>query len=215
MNNIEATCAVPFSSSGMFLARVAESQSESLVSLTLELNALTVRVKKIEKELQNLNDPVWLLRFHRRIGDQHFKERLLQRIQQLNLERERLLARRETLKMELEQIAPGIAAAIESKPVPAVKPTDFPRKWKAPRHRSAVEKRLKIISKYSGMSHLGLCYELEDARHEEVDNGPQVPPRWTKNFGVSGFVEVYRHPQCRPLVHRLLSGAKASRYFRS
>lgn len=208
MNGCEATVTVPVGFSGAFIGTHNRSRLEMLFSQVLKFDRLIARKRKIEQELNNCNNPVWLARFSWELGLRDFDEELTTRASELEAKRAELLTRLETVREQLEQEFPGVAGEIESRSPASRNVVPNSGKRKQPAHRSPVAERNRLIRRYRDLPHLQMCHGLDDAFPPGASPARQLPNSWVRDFGVKSFVEAYRHPECRSRVHRLISGAK-------
>jgi hypothetical protein len=72
--------------------------------------------------------------------------------------------------------------------------------------------RFAIINANPEKSHLDI-YRVLDSYWGDRERPPGFfPEGWTGKYGVTTFVDAYRHPKCRNLVHTMISKARATKF---
>lgn len=202
------TCASPLSASGAFVQSSRDGRLQALAAEVAGYSRLFVQKTRIDQKLQDCNDPIWLAEFARRVGQGDFEARLRGTIEVLLRKRDALIRELATARDRLGDQAPAFPSVVEaSSRERAVTGATSNRQFR-PAHNQLIAERNRIIKKYRHLSHLQICYRLDEVREPGTDFSRLLPDLWKMGFGVKTFVSAYRLKQCRPRVQRLISGAK-------
>jgi hypothetical protein len=205
------TLANPVACSGAFIRSSLDGSLPQLIAICEELQQATTRKKRLERQLRQLNNPCWLSHFAKRIGEKNFALSLTRRAERLEAQLAAVTQTVRGLVAHLECADATIVSAFQNDPVSLPSERARTRAMSCKnRRQSALDRRRRMILRFSGQSHLNICHELDEAfPPPHVGVAPEFPATWSKRFGVRTFAQAYHHPLCRKLVHRLLSGAKA------
>jgi hypothetical protein len=204
-SDVEPNLAAPLAFSGQFIQVFEEGRLGRLRRLIADFQHELGEREETERDLSDLNNPTWLASWLRR---GRAKKELVQRAQELELQLCNRRRRMDELRPQLEAEIPGLVASIErhhqSSPQARVRSNK--------KNRKHVRERNKVIEKYSELPTRQICQELDDAFPHSGDSpAPEFPRTWVKKFGVTTFGRAYLDKDCRPRVHRLISGARRQR----
>jgi hypothetical protein len=184
--------------SGKFITMAQQGNLMTVSWMIQERTTIAAHLQQVEKKLLACNNPLALASLAEwcERGKKDFRTELIGRAAKLE-------TKKCELKVELQQIDEGLVNNMGFEWTFALDFASLIEISKPPDPTVAV--RFMIVNKNRGKSAFEICKILDShLRDGELPAG-FFPTRWTEDYGVTTFVDAYRHPKCRNRVESLIS----------
>jgi hypothetical protein len=190
--------------SGQFMALVENRKLDAFQALWEKISVLRQKLGAIEEPLSKINDLGCLLQFANRCRKrgQDFSKSLTQKARRLEINKAVIQKELSETYELVDSVQPGLGGTTYS----LARGAAVSGRRRTPRYRlPAVASRNSIIQRYKGKSVLDTCKAL-DSQEVQIP----LPTNWTDRFlGVKTWTQAYMNRQCRNLVHKMISKARA------
>jgi hypothetical protein len=187
--------------SGRFIELARNGQLVAVSEAIWDRVRITKEIADVEGKLRSCNDPARLAAFaiwcSRRKVD--FSSRLRDLVAKLEARKSQLLTNLHEVDQRLSQENSSLEWEVDPAPSTSLIPQRL-RKKSDP----SLVKRNAIIDANPNLPTEEICKTLDDsARGDEIIEW--LPIGWVRNYQVETFLQAYRDPQCRDLVHKMIS----------
>jgi hypothetical protein len=194
--------------SGIFLTLARNEQLVPASKAILERERIAKELSEVEDQLRACNNPVSLseLATWCAKGKRDFKSRLTQKAAKLEARKLQLSAKLQQIDQQLAQIDSSFEWTWDPSPMTSLVPRV------ARKTDPCVAERNEIIDANVDFTTQEICVALD--RNFTRDGAvpcDQFPMGWFHDYGVATFREAYRHPECRSLVHKMISVRRSRR----
>jgi hypothetical protein len=190
--------------SGQFIELAQNGQLVPVSEMIRDRATITNELSGVERKLRSCNDPGRLaeLAIWCKAKRLDFSSRLRGLVAKLEAQKSQLLTKLRENDEQLNQEDSGVEWKIEADPRPST--SLVPQRLRLKKRDPSLAKRDAIIEANSNCSTEEICKTLDDyaVGSEIID---WMPPSWVRTYAVTTFLEAYRHPECRNLVHKMIS----------
>ena len=189
--------------SGKFIELARNGQLVAVSEAIHDRVKVSRKLVEVEGKLKACNDPAGLAEFEKwcRKGKRNFESRLRKRVADLENQKCLLLAEYRQVDQRIHQKE----LAVEWTTDPSALTTSLvPRLVR--KSDTFVAARNEIIDRNLSLTNEEICRHLDqEFGWEGRECGEHLPKPWVVRYHVGSFLDAYRHPKCRNLVHKLIS----------
>jgi hypothetical protein len=192
--------------SGHFIEMAKAGTLAAISELIRECERLTDRLDDIEERLRACNNPIALARLEAdcRLRRVDFVTQLQKLVRELEGDKAVTMAKLQQAKDRIVCEEPGLSTS--TLVMPSAPPVLALRRMKVKREIDPnLITRGAVIDHNLDSPDLDICKKLDQLNRQGDQPNDQIPSSWYDKFGVKTFVQAYRHPGCRKLVHKMFS----------
>jgi hypothetical protein len=188
-------------SSGQFMKLARNGQLMMVSKAIQHRSRLAKALVEIEGQLSACNDQaslaelaIWGLQRKR-----DFELNLRKLVASLETRKCQLLAEMHQIDQQLAQDHPSVEWTIYPTPLTSLVPR------RVGKSDPYVVERNEVIDEHLSLSTEEICRLLDQHFARDGQVSDWIPKNWARDYEVDTFRDAYRHPQCRNLVHKLIS----------
>jgi hypothetical protein len=194
-------CLNPITVSGTFLMLAQNGNLMTVCEMIQQRAKIAAEIQQVEQQLLSCNHPyaLSLLGLWKESHDRNFGAELIQRAAELETEKRELTASLQQIDERLAQqnvefewsMLPGFVSLVPEG-----------------RFNVVATLRTMLIDQNRMKSHEDICRILDSTFRPGARPEGFFREEWEDKYGVTTFLEAYRHPKCRNLVDKMFSSAK-------
>ncbi len=185
--------------SGAFLMLAQNGTLMTVCEMIQQRTKIAAEIQKVEQQLRSCNHPYAVPDFVEWCEERRkeFASEFIKRVEELENRRSELMVAQQRIDEQLAQLNLNFEWTLVADFVSLIPETRG--------CNPGVDHRNFVIDANRKQSQLDICKHLDSIFCDRERPPGFFPENWTEDFGVSTFVEAYRHPKCKNRVGAMIS----------